>query len=823
MGTPKPIYPLKEHCSIIYEETLYVYSPAGFQSLKLEEGAKWQALPMDVSLTGGRCVKAVPNGNTQDAKLFIVGGRVNATASDWNYPGLMHYTFSTKKWDWQRSESWNTQERINHGAAYLQDSQKILVYSGSQADGGGPSAETFLISTVAPYSVAGLPSAGAPLTVNPMLMESNANTVLLVGGGASNTAVWKFTEASGWQDLGVALQQPITNEDAVKCSIISNKEGGVALQKFDMSVSPNTVERILLLNKDGSPAAPGTRVGGKTGGKTKRVTLNSWSPYNETLAPTTTRSSYSLAQGNDGTVVASGGNDQEPIALFNAQQNSWMNASAVFEGQQVLVNSVSSSSVSTTATATASASVSASASASPTSTEAAASPAGPPDNKGRMLTVLGATLGTIFGIALILILILFCLKYRKNKSKKNAYVEKNDRMSFADRGAAFMKEAGGSVASYPKNNESTTSLAIIQGRGGGHKKNMASDASTAGLVKKTSPLGYSEQYSEPYELAKFDLKPEPVEPMVRQNSSRTAQPAPRARSSGWSRYFANNEATNLASAPPADRSTFASDRTSTASQSQYTSSNMHSLRPSQHIAPLEIPKFSDGQRLSSVASGSPTLGTPTSVLPHQMQPMQAELARANSNASSISAFSHHDAHQAVDNWTPMGNGRRSSSNYTGSVAIDHGKFDGTSSYYPDGTDSFYPKSNFSSFYPGQGNTPMIPDIRDSTATTFPSGVAPPVPTEQVPQSKFSSMYPANPQLGLPQERESVATLFPGGPGGAAAHQDTALPSPKFTSFFATPRAGHESTVTMFPGPAHTVGEGKKEQSDMSWLNLGQSR
>lgn len=386
-----------------------------------------------------------------------------------------------------------------------------------------------------------------------------------------------------------------------------------------------------------------------------------------------------------------------------------------------------------------------------------------------------------------------------------------------------MKEAGGSVASYPRNNESTTSLAIIQGRGGGHKKNMASDASTAGLVKKTSPLGYSEQYSEPYELAKFDLKPEPVQPMVRQNSSRTAQPAPRARSSGWSRYFANNEATNLASAPPADRSTFASDRTSTASQSQYTSSNMPSLRPSQHIAPLEIPKFSDGQRLSSVASGSPTLGTPTSILPHQMQPMQAELARANSNASSISAFSHHDAHQPVDNWTPMGNGRRTSSNYTDSVAIDHGKFDGTSSYYPDGTDSFYPKSNFSSFYPGQGNTPMIPDIRDSTATTFPSGAAPPVPTEQVPQSKFSSMYPANPQLGLPHERESVATLFPGGPGGAAAHQDTALPSPKFTSFFATPRAGHESTVTMFPGPAHTVGEGKKEQPDMSWLNLGQSR
>ncbi|USP74382.1 hypothetical protein yc1106_01656 [Curvularia clavata] len=825
MALPKPIYPLKEHCSVIYEGTLYVYSPAGFQSLKLEEGAKWQALPMDVSLTGGVCVKAVPKGNTQDAKLFIVGGRVNETASNWNYPGLMHYTFSKKKWDWQRSESWNTQNRVNHGAAYLQDSQNILVYSGSQSDGASPSSETFLMSTVAPYAVSGLPSAGAPPSVKPMLMDVNSNTAFLVGGGASNTAVWKFTEAEGWRNLNVALQQPITNQDAVQCSIISNKDGGIALQKFDMSATPNTVERILLLNKDGSPAAPGTRVGGKAGGKSKRATLNSWSPYNETFAPTVPRSGYSLAQGTDGTTVATGGNDQEPIALFDDQKNSWMNATAVFSGQQVLVNSVSSSTISATATS----SVSAPATSSPTSTGVAASPVGPPSNKGRMLTVLGATLGTIFGIAVLLILILVCLKYRKNKSKSNAQAEKNDRMSFADRGAAFMKEAGGSVASYqPKYNESTTSLAIIQGRGTGHKKNMASDASTAGLVKKTSPLGYSEQYSEPYELAKFDLKPEPVEPIVRQNSSRVPKTEPRARSSGWSRYFANNEATNLASAPPADRSTFASDRTSTISQSQYTNSHhMYSSRPSQHIAPLEIPKFSDGQRLSSVASGSPTLGTPNSFLPHQVQPMQAELARANSNASSVSAFSHdgdHHTRQPVDSWTPVGNDRRTSSQYTGSMAIDHGKFDGTSSYYPDGTDSFYPKSNFSSFYPGQGATPVIPDLRDSTVTMFPSGGAPPVPTDQMPPSKFSSMYPTPPRLGdFSHERESVATLFPGGSGPAQGQNDAALPSPKFNSFYAPPRVGHDSTVTMFPGPAPHLNDGKKEQSDMSWLNLGQSR
>jgi hypothetical protein len=813
MSIPQPKYPLSGHCSIINDDTLYVYSPAGFQSLKLEEGAEWQALPMDISLTGAQCVKA-------GAKLYIVGGNANETAATWNYPGLMHYTFSEKKWDWQRSVSWNTQNRVDHAAVYLQDSQKILIYAGSQLGGEGPSSESFLFSTVEPYYVSSLPSAGAPPSVKPMLMNSDASTALLVGGGASNTAVWKFTEANGWQDLGVTLEQPIANQEAVQCSVVSNKDGRVALEKFDMSVTPNTVERILLLNKDGSPASPGTIVGDKV----KRVTLDDWSTYNETYAPTTTRSGYSLAQGDDGTTVATGGDESEPLAVFNAKENSWVNATALFAGQQVLVNSVSSSSASSTPTSTAFLS----ATPSSTTTGAAMAPPPAPSNKGKMLTVLGATLGTIFGIATILILILFCLKYRKNKSKKTpGYVEKNDRMSFADRGAEFMKEAGGSVVTYQPNhtNDSFTSLAIIQGRGAnGHKKNVASDASTAGLVKKSSPLGYSE----PYELSKFDLKPEPVAPMVRQNSSRT-KPAPRARSSGWSRYFANNDApTNLANMQD-NRSTYASDRTSTGSQSNYTNSRMYSGRPSQHIAPLEIPKL-DSQRLSRVASGSPTLGTPNS-LPHQVQPMQAELGRANSTASSVSALSHNGDHyfrKPVESWTPVGDDRRTSSQYTNSMIIDpNSKFDGTSSYYPDDMNSFYPKSNFSSFYPGQGDNsptiPHMPGMRDSSATVFPPGNAPAAPqTEQLPKSKFSSMYPAPPRLGLPQDRESTATIFPGGPGGPPiAQHEAALPSPKFNSFYPPPRIGHDSTVTMFPSTSPNQEPVKKE--DMSWLNLGQSR
>jgi hypothetical protein len=173
----------------------------------------------------------------------------------------------------------------------------------------------------------------------------------------------------------------------------------------------------------------------------------------------------------------------------------------------------------------------------------------------------------------------------------------------------------------------------------------------------------------------------------------------------------------------------------------------------------------------------------------------------------------------------MGDDHRTSSQYTGSMVIDpNNKFHGTSSYYPDGTESFYPKSNFSSFYPGQGdNSPTVPDMRDSTFTMFPSGNAPPAPKDEMPKSKFSSMYPAPPRLGLPQDRESTATVFPGGPGGARGQVEQALPSPKFNSFYPPPRVGHESSATLFPGPGPNQQPNAKEQSDMSWLNLGQSR
>ncbi|KAF2731176.1 hypothetical protein EJ04DRAFT_15466 [Polyplosphaeria fusca] len=730
MPVPAPKYPLTGHCSVIHDNTLYVYSPSGFQSLELSEGAEWKELNMDVSLTGAQCVKAVPGGNQDAAQLYIVGGSVNETIADWNYPGLMHYTFKTKKWDWVRPETWVTQNRQNHAATYLDSSQSLVVYSGSQTAGDvGPSSQTFLISTQEPFTVQSSPSNSAPPAVKPILMPWDNDQAVMLGGGAQNTAVFLYSAAAGWRDLGVTLTQPITNQDTMQCTVVTGDDGSKVLEMFDMSVTPNKVSRVALLNQGGTVAAPGTTVGGVA----KRVTIANWPKYNDTLAPTATRTGFSVAQDDKGVAVISGGSDEDPLCIFDQQANSWVNATELFAGEQVVIQSTPTATLSSTSPPT-SLSSATSAITSAASSAAAAPPAAPANNKARMLTVLGATLGAIFGIAALLILLLFCLKYRKSKNKKAqqaGYVEK-DRLSFADRGAEFMSEAGGSVAhNYSSSmNASQTSLAIMTGQSkNSHKRGLGplgSDASTAGLVHKKSPLGYSE----PVELSKFNIKPEPAvaEKLVRQNSA--ARPAPRAvanisrsRSSGWSKYFANNEATNLAHMP-SDRSTYASERTSTGSQSAYTDSRMYS-QPSQTIPPLDIPKF-DGQRLSRVATGSPTLGNSQENLP--TQPMQAELARANSNGSTHSGVSRDDHYERapVESWTPMGGSkydRPASSNYTNSVVMDNNR-DGASSYYADNTSSFYPKSGYSSFYPGQ---PKFggPEDRDSTVTVFPRGVPDP--------------------------------------------------------------------------------------------------
>ncbi|KAH7027127.1 hypothetical protein B0J12DRAFT_584599 [Macrophomina phaseolina] len=756
MAPPKPEVPLKNHCSVVHDDTLYVYSPDAFQSIALTEDAEWKTLKSGVAATGAQCVYG-------GGALYIVGGTVDASQ---NYPGLMKYDFASKDWEWITPTDTITANRINHGATFLEASSQILIYAGSQVSGDtGSSSGTYTINTAAPYSVSSYPSGGAPNVVSPILLPWDDSTALMLGGGASQTQIYKFSVANGWENLGVQLPAPIADQTTTKCTLVDGDDGSKVLEQYNLGASPNEVTRLALLGAGGAQATTGQAVGAK---RKRDLTLSDWPSYNSSLAPDTARAGASIAQDSKGRAIISGGDDDDPIAIFNERENTWMNATALFSGQEP--TKVSSSSSSSLSSKTHSATSSASAS----SSLAAASST---EHKNRMLTVLGATLGTIFGLAAVLIIILLLLRCKRNKNK-GAGGEKGgekDRLSFADRGVSQFGAYPNPPTSAPPymqdNNASQTSLAIISGKFGNtakapktHTRGLPSDASTAGLVKKQSPLAYNESH----EMSPISAAPpySVQNPMTQPPPAAVGDEKPnRSRSSGWSRYFANNEATNLAS-EPYDRSTYASNhsnRISGVSASEYDTNSRYLseppkfTHPSQALPPLDVSFANtafDGNKLSQVITNSPTIGNSREDLSsHGMgvgTPMRAELARANS-VSTISSFeskrmSHNDGQQT---WTPIEgsqwNNRAASSLYPDSRPTSEVQFadgtssyypnDGTSSYYPrDGTSSYYPKSNTNSLYPPSlhpdtAKMPAPPTGRESTVTVFPRGVPSAVPND----------------------------------------------------------------------------------------------
>ncbi|KAF2089115.1 hypothetical protein K490DRAFT_64321 [Saccharata proteae CBS 121410] len=740
MGPPKPAVPLSGHCSVIYNDTLYVYSPDAFQSIPLSGDAQWSNLTNGVSATGAACVKGATNGDESQAALFVVGGEADSNS---DYSGLQKYTFSSKKWETvMPTNNVVTQGRQNHGVTYLNSSSAILVYAGStEANNTGKSSSTFLINTFPPYDVRSFESNDAPPAYQPLLMQWNQTHGVFVGGDSTNKEVWTFGETYGWQNLGVELPEAISDQDTVQTTIVSGDDGSKVLEEYDCGVSPNEVTRLALLNANGTVASTGTAVGAK---KRKRdLTIDNWPSYNDTDAPTTKRSGFALAQDDSGrTVITGGADDDDPLAVFNERQNSWLDATSVFGSQQPLSSSTSVS-PSAISSAAAAASSSSAAEANAASTQ-----------KSKMLTVLGATLGAIFGIAAILIILLMLLRWKREKRKQAAgggEAEK-DRMSFADRGMDGDDDYA--APKYPvAKNGSNSSLAIMSGKvGAGHKRGQPSDASTAGLVKKGHPT-----YNESLEMSRIgDVKspstyttekyvprnqPTPPAPVADPGTNRDTE-----RSSGWSRYF-NDESTQF----NPDRSTFISDysRNSLASQSEYTNSRIISQppvtlsqpysHPSQAVPPLDLSftKFGNS-RVSRVATGSPTIGNSREDLANSNMgvgtPMTAQLSRSDTRSTRASSFDALDptwgGGYETTSWTPMGgsswNERVPSSLYTDSrpaSQLPAAPAEAASSYYPDGTSSYYGKSQVNSLYPQSlhPNAAAEPG-RESTMTVFPKGV-----------------------------------------------------------------------------------------------------
>jgi len=331
MPLPSPKYAIEEACSTIYGNTLYSYSPKAFQSLALEEDATWTSLAGGVSVTGGICVKSTPKDKEDAAALYIVGGVSNST----DYEGLQRFTFATGKWESIRPTVPVTQNRVYHGAVYLNASDSILVYAGSQDGSKALSSQTFTIQASEPYSVIAYESI-APPAISPNLISWSETEALYIGGSDTNTKAMLFSSATAWADSKASLAEPLVGMSAI---VIHGDDGSKMLYTFDMSVSPNQVNRTVLIDGNGSPITSSkpifmTRdlVSGQLVERSEHgegnLTAANWPTYNGTLAPASTRADYSVAKDEDGLVVISGGNEEDVLCMFTAKENCWVNATA---------------------------------------------------------------------------------------------------------------------------------------------------------------------------------------------------------------------------------------------------------------------------------------------------------------------------------------------------------------------------------------------------------------------------------------------------------------------------------------------------------------
>ncbi|KAK3695263.1 hypothetical protein B0T22DRAFT_100271 [Podospora appendiculata] len=473
MALPEPKVPLTDACSVIFNNTLYTYSADAFQSLPLTAGAEWTQLPQGEKVTGGVCVGAT-TGEASTSAFFVVGGK----GSSADYQGLQKFTYSTGKWESiSLPKPPVTQDRLWHGATYINSTDSILIYAGSQKGTREPTSETFTIGASAPHLVFAFESI-APPALDPILFPWSTSEVVLMGGSASNKNVMLFSSERSWFDSGASLAAPLEKDtSAVKAAIMTGADGSKHLYTFDMTLSPNSVQRTVLFNGTGVPvqnAVPVTKraLTEEVEAKVEDVsrverrdddaplTLANWPAYNSTLAPTSTRGNYALATDPNGLVVVAGGNTDDVLCMFNTRENGWQNATALLsklkilsiESSTTLSSSSFSPTTSTSSPTSASTNLPASATTAVAATTTAAVPAVPPKYTGpETNTILAAVLGSIFGLAVVLFGVYCCLQ---RKRKQQAHLE-----------AGHTRRASG-IASVEKDGIGMSSDSLHSGLGG---------------------------------------------------------------------------------------------------------------------------------------------------------------------------------------------------------------------------------------------------------------------------------------------------------------------------------------------------------------------
>ncbi|KAL2122691.1 hypothetical protein VTJ04DRAFT_3146 [Mycothermus thermophilus] len=588
---PQPKTALNNACSVIFNNTLYTYTADAFQALRLEPGAKWEELPQGERVTGGVCVGA-NTGTPSTSAFFVVGGKSDTEG----YHGLQKFSYETRTWESIQLASPVTHQRVGHAAVYINATDAILIYAGRQDGTEGLSTQTFTIGASAPYLVEAYESIAPPL-YKPILLPWSAHEAVLIGGSVDNRQVMLFNAFERrWVDSGATLGVPLPKDtSAIQAVLITGDDGSKNLLTFDMTESPNSVKRTILFNGPGQPVVDAMPFRKRSLRRKKRhdkasdpLTLSTWPAYNSTLAPTDTRSNYALAQSPDNMVVIAGGNGDSDhvLCLFNARQNCWENAESTFSQVKILSDNettTTTTSAATSSTARPTTTTSASVSATTTNSVATETPneaatiSDPSGGKPTPDKVLGAILGGVAGLAILLLLAYICLRRRRRRRQANLEAghirrpsgsssNEKDSVAFGqNKGAGMFRkhQASGSQSSF-------SSMAILMGRQNGLNKSSNSrkpssesrrdsSDSTFKAFKSTISKPIPQGTTSPMAVPAFDPHPgtriDKGSSIVTTNSA-TLRPrnlttggadgqSTARRSSGWNRYWSGGSALNL--------------------------------------------------------------------------------------------------------------------------------------------------------------------------------------------------------------------------------------------------------------------------------------
>ncbi|KAK0666260.1 hypothetical protein QBC41DRAFT_155035 [Cercophora samala] len=703
MSLPQPETPLNDACSVIFDHTLYTYSADAFQSLKLEPGAEWEVLPQGEKVTGGACVGST-TGNPATSAFFVVGGK----AANQEYLGLQKFTFSTGQWEAVPVDSRDISGRTGHSAVYLNSTDSILVYGGGSD--GQASSQTFTVGAAAPHTIRSHES-WAPPAVKPILLPWSTHEAVMLGGNPDNRQVYLFNNQDGkWLDSGATLAAPLKDASALQAVLLGGADGSQNLLTFDMTESPNIVKRTVLYTGPGQPVTAAAPVSKRSTRRRARrsepLTLNNWPAYNSSLAPTTTRTNFAIAKDIDGMVVIAGGNSEEPVAMFDTTTNTWQNATEMLgqvrllsldddESSTTLSSTTATSTTATLSTATSSTLATitsdSAAAATATPTETTAPVAG--GSGSNLNLILGAVLGSVFGLALVLGLIYFCLRRRTRQQahteaghirrSSGASSSEKDGVGYAKDTLAYGQGPAGVFRGHQSqgSKSSFSSMAILMGRSSeskprlpalGRKGSKSSDGSKRDsgdsvfrAFKSTISKPILPEVAPPSPQPMRDEKgvsftTETVQPRPRNLTSTDKRESTR-RSSGWNRYWSGGSALNMLG--------FGSGNSNTKNNSQRTT--LHSERSSKYsdqqnrmtqdsvtVPRLQIyePRLS----FSRVNSHSPTIATYNNTKFNEGMSAQIETGRPISAVSdlSMSAYSSGIPESVHDAWDPTASNSR---------------------------------------------------------------------------------------------------------------------------------------------------------------------